>query len=99
MQIDTTHIDAIRASFKQMQTKEDFLKLLNYAKPHAYAGKTIPFEMKQLNFYLKNRKPVEQSVLAIKDDVTEKPVQNVMLLDIRNTLMLVPFFLLCFYHN
>lgn len=34
-----------------MKDKEDFLSLLNYCKPLIYGEKTIPFEMRQLNYH------------------------------------------------
>ena len=34
-----------------MQTKEDFLQLLNQAKPFVYGEKTVPFDLKQITWY------------------------------------------------
>lgn len=45
------HIDKIRTAFKEMQGKEDFLALLNVAKPLVYGEHTIPFELKQLTWH------------------------------------------------
>jgi RNA-directed DNA polymerase len=45
------HIEKIRASFKEMQTKEDLLRLLNEAKVVIYGEKAVPFEIKQFTWY------------------------------------------------
>ena len=37
--------------FHQMETTEDFLALLNYAKSLIYGDKTYPFVLRQVNFY------------------------------------------------
>ena len=52
---DQTHIDYIRKAFQEMTTMEDFLVLLNYAKPLVYGEDHYAFEMKQITYYLKNR--------------------------------------------
>lgn len=52
MKFDHTHIEYISAAFKSMQDKEDLLSLLNYAKKVLLSDKAIPFEMKQLNYYI-----------------------------------------------
>ena len=51
MKIEQTHIDHIRTAFQNMKSREDFLHLLNEAKPLVYGEKTIPFELKQLSWY------------------------------------------------
>lgn len=51
MKIEQEHIDSIRFGFENMQTKEDFLYLLNQAKPLVYGENTSPFELKQLTWY------------------------------------------------
>lgn len=51
MKIEQTHIDQIRIAFQNMKSKEDFLHLLNEAKPFVYGEKTVPFELKQLTWY------------------------------------------------
>jgi retron-type reverse transcriptase len=51
MKLEQSHIDQIRSSFKKMQTREDFLQLMNEAKPLVYGEKAVPFEMKQLTWY------------------------------------------------
>ncbi|MGB5025988.1 MAG: reverse transcriptase family protein [Saprospiraceae bacterium] len=45
------HIDKIRTAFKEMQGKEDFLALLNIAKPLVYGEHAVPFEIKQLTWH------------------------------------------------
>ncbi len=51
MKIEQLHIDKIKSSFEKMQTKEDFLQLLNQAKPFVYGEKTVPFDLKQITWY------------------------------------------------
>ena len=42
----------IQELFKKMNSKNDFLYLLNEAKAFVYGDKVIPFEEKQLNYYI-----------------------------------------------
>lgn len=42
----------IRSLFSKMNSKHDFLSLLNLAKTLEYGNRTIDFEEKQLNFYI-----------------------------------------------
>ncbi|WP_405570190.1 reverse transcriptase domain-containing protein [Winogradskyella sp. Asnod2-B02-A] len=42
----------IRKLFNEMNSKTDFLNLLNYTKSLIYGVKTFPFTEKQLNFYI-----------------------------------------------
>jgi retron-type reverse transcriptase len=51
MPIEDKHIEYIRQAFQAMQTKENLLGLLNYAKPLVFGDKTVPFELKQLTYY------------------------------------------------
>jgi len=51
MKINPEQIARIRSDFDKMQSKEDFLHLLNVAKLLVYGEKAIPFELKQLNYY------------------------------------------------
>lgn len=51
MKLEQAHIDHIRIAFEKMQTKEDFLQLLNDAKTLVYGEQAVPFELKQLTFY------------------------------------------------
>jgi len=51
MKIDTVHIEHIRSSFATMQSREDFLNLLNYVKPLIYGKKAVSFKLKQLSYY------------------------------------------------
>jgi hypothetical protein len=52
MKIKKNHIEYIRAAFKQMQSKEDFVKLLNYTKTLIFDDKAIPFRIQQINYYI-----------------------------------------------
>lgn len=51
MKTEKEHIENIKIAFSEMQSKRDFLALLNYAKPILYGDKTVPFSLKQLTFY------------------------------------------------
>jgi hypothetical protein len=51
MKLEQPHIDQIRAAFARMQSREDFLQLLNETKTLIYGEKTFPFELKQLTWY------------------------------------------------
>lgn len=51
MKIDKVHIDYIKWAFAKMNTRRDFLDLLNYAKILIYGDKSYPFELKQLTYY------------------------------------------------
>ncbi len=51
MKTQELNIEHIKIAFKEMQTKEDFLNLLNLVKPSLYGEKTLPFEMKQITWY------------------------------------------------
>jgi RNA-directed DNA polymerase len=51
MKLEQVHIDKIKEDFAKMQTREDFLNVLNEAKPLIYGVKTVPFELKQLTWY------------------------------------------------
>ncbi|MFN8295702.1 MAG: reverse transcriptase domain-containing protein [Chitinophagales bacterium] len=55
MKLEELHINYIKQSFAVMKTKEDFLGLLNYAKQLIYGEKTVPFEMKQLNYHINTK--------------------------------------------
>jgi len=52
MKINHEQTEYISAAFKSMKDKEDLLNLLNYAKTVLFEGKTVPFEKKQLNYYI-----------------------------------------------
>lgn len=54
MKVEQLHKDQIKAAFEKMQSRGEFLDLLNLAKPLAYSvkkGATTPFELKQLTWY------------------------------------------------
>ena len=51
MKIELTHINQIRTAFEKMQTKQDFLQLLNEAKPLVYGFNAVPFTLKQLTWH------------------------------------------------
>jgi len=51
MIIEQSHIDDVKKAFERLQSREDFLDLLNQVKPLIYCGKTSPFTLKQLTWY------------------------------------------------
>lgn len=51
MKLEQAHIAQIKTAFQAMQSKEDFLHLLNAVKPFIYGKKAISFEMKQLTWH------------------------------------------------
>jgi hypothetical protein len=51
MKIEKKHIKYIQGEFAAMQSREDFLDLLNYVKPLIYGDNYIPFELKQITYY------------------------------------------------
>ena len=51
MKKEELHIDHIKVAFEKMQTKDDFLNVLNYTKPLIYGEKTVPFQLKQITWY------------------------------------------------
>lgn len=51
MKIEEKHIKYIQDAFALMQSRTDFLDLLNYSKPLIYGKEAIPFELKQITFY------------------------------------------------
>lgn len=65
MNREQTHIIQIRAYFEKMQTRQDFLYLLNKVKPYVYGGKAIPFELKQLTWY-SNPKLAKIGIMSLK---------------------------------
>jgi len=51
MEPELNQIEHIKASFANMQTKKDFLHLLNEVKPLVFGEKAVPFQLKQLTWY------------------------------------------------
>jgi hypothetical protein len=51
MKFEQSHIDKIKTAFEKMQTREDFLQLLNEAKSIIYEDNAVPFELRQLTWY------------------------------------------------
>ena len=54
MKIIPEQIITIQELFQQMNSKKDFLILLNEAKKLLYGDKAIPFQEKQLNYFNRN---------------------------------------------
>ena len=51
MELQESQIEHIRKSFKKMQSKKDFLALLNYVKEILYGENYRPFPLKSLNYH------------------------------------------------
>ena len=51
MKLDQSQIDHIRIAFEKMQSKADFLRLLNEVKPLLYGDKCVPFKLNQITWY------------------------------------------------
>jgi RNA-directed DNA polymerase len=64
MKITPEQNRTIHELFKKMNSKNDFLALLNEAKKLVYGGKTIPFEEKQLNYYINKNTKVKEDLVA-----------------------------------
>ena len=63
MKISPELINTIQNAFNLMESKTDFLSLLNIAKSEIYGDKTIPFSEKQLNYYItKDLKQIKQKI-------------------------------------
>ena len=60
----------IQSAFKTMQTKSDFLSLLNLAKLEIYGEKTIPFSEKQFNYYLTKDSSTLKSKIDFQIDLS-----------------------------
>jgi RNA-directed DNA polymerase len=77
MKITLEQNKTIQELFKQMNSKKDFLALLNEAKKLVYGDKSIPFEEKQLNYY------INKDIVIKKDSIEDKlvkPKENLLLL-------------------
>ncbi len=58
MKLAPEQINILKTAFEKMESKEDFLAVLNMAKSYLYGDTTIAFEIKQLNYYInKDQKP------------------------------------------
>ncbi len=51
MKIEKAHIDQIRKQFAELQSKEDLVKLLSYAKNILYGEECKPVQLKSLTYY------------------------------------------------
>lgn len=65
MNITKNQKNEIRMLFKKMNSKDDFLNLLNFTKTIIYKEKTHPFTLNQLNYYINkdsNRKSLMEQL-------------------------------------
>jgi RNA-directed DNA polymerase len=60
----------VQTAFGTMQSKSDFLSLLNLAKQEIYGEKTIPFSEKQFNYYLTKDSSTLKSKIDFKIDLS-----------------------------
>jgi retron-type reverse transcriptase len=61
MKLVLEQINSLKTAFAKMESKEDFLALLNTAKSFLYGEKTAAFEMKQLNYYITKDQKTESA--------------------------------------
>lgn len=64
----------IQKAFKAMETKSDFLALLNIAKSEIHGDKTIPFSEKQLNYYITKDSTTIKSKVDFRFDLSGEEV-------------------------
>lgn len=64
----------VQTAFNTMQSKTDFLALLNLAKVEIYGEKTIPFSEKQLNYYITKNNKLFKSKVDFQLDLSGKEV-------------------------
>jgi len=83
MKIATTQRIYIQKLFKNMNSKEDFIFLLNEAKKTFYGDKIIPFEERQLNYYVNKNVVIyknEKLFISKKEGNVEKSFYNTFLI-------------------
>lgn len=51
MILSSEQADQVKQAFSQMRSKQDLLNLLNFAKSIVYGEKSVPFELKHLNYH------------------------------------------------
>ena len=66
MKITTEQIISFQNQFQLINSKEDFLLILNEAKKIIYTDKYIPFEEKQLNYYINHQHKNPYNTFTIK---------------------------------
>lgn len=70
MKLTPEFIQLIQDAFQKMQSKSDFLALLNLAKEQIYGENMRPFTEKQLNFYITKDSTVMKSQVAVQLDLS-----------------------------
>lgn len=70
MKLTPEFIQLIQDAFFKMQSKSDFLALLNLAKEQIYGEKTIPFSEKQLNYFITKDNRVLKSKVDFQLDLS-----------------------------
>jgi RNA-directed DNA polymerase len=64
----------IQKAFKAMESKSDFLALLNIAKSEIYGDKTIPFSETQLNYYITKDSAILKSKVDFQFNLSDEKV-------------------------
>lgn len=72
MKITPEQNKTIQELFKKMNSKNDFLALLNEAKKLVYGDKAIQFEEKQLNYYINTGTKSKVNLLALLNEGDER---------------------------
>ncbi len=70
MKLTPEFIQLIQDAFQKMQSKSDFLALLNLAKAQIYGERTIPFSEKQLNYFITKDSRVLKSKVDFQLDLS-----------------------------
>jgi hypothetical protein len=93
MKIDKTHIEKIKSAFEKMQTKDDLLVLMNFAKPLVYGEKAKPFELRQLTWHanpkVNKRRYVEFTIAKKSGGVRTINAPNSALKSVQKTLAFI----------
>ena len=61
MKLAPEQINSLKIAFEKMESKNDFLAVMNTAKSFMYGDKTIAFELKQLNYYINKDQKIENT--------------------------------------
>lgn len=72
MKLTPDQINLVKVLFQKMDSKNDFLNLLNIVKQYQYGVKTVPFEEKQLNYYINKETLHKPSLLSLLNEGDER---------------------------
>lgn len=68
MKLSPDQINLVKVLFQKMESKNDFLNLLNIVKKYHYGEQTFPFEEKQLNYYINKDSIHKPSLLSLLNE-------------------------------